>query len=110
MIRYANSNVLDLDEVIARIRKIIRPHKIILFGSRASGKSRMNSDWDVLVIAESSLPRYKRSIPLYNVLSDIPVGMDILVYTPPEVKEWSNVPQALVTKAIREGRVLYEEP
>jgi hypothetical protein len=70
----------------------------------------MNSDWDFLVIAESSLPRYKRSPPLYGALSDMLAGMDILVYTPDEVEEWRDVPQALVTTAIREGKVLYEEP
>lgn len=102
--------VLDLNEVTERIRRIAHPSKIILFGSRARGENQMNSDWDFLVIAESDLPRHKRSSPLYGALSDMPAGMDILVYTPDEVAEWSNVPQALITTAIREGKVLYEEP
>lgn len=100
---------LDMNEVIERIRRIARPRKIILFGSRARGENRINSDWDFLVIADSKLPRHERSCPLYGALSDIPVGMDILVYTPDEADEWRDVPQALVTTAIREGKVLYEE-
>jgi hypothetical protein len=31
-----------------------------------------------------------------------------MVYTPEEVREWSAVPQAFVTTAVREGKVVYE--
>ena len=102
--------VLDLNEVTKRIRRIAHPRKIILFGSRARGENQVNSDWDFLVVADSNLPRHERSSPLYGALSDMVAGMDIMVYTPDEVREWRDVPQALVTTAIREGKVLYEEP
>jgi hypothetical protein len=36
--------------------------------------------------------------------------MDIIVYTPGEVEEWSPVAQAFVSTAVREGKVLYENP
>jgi hypothetical protein len=65
---------------------------------------------DLLVITESRLPRFKRASPLYGSLRDIPVAMDILVFTPEEVREWSQVPEALVTTALRQGKVLYEKP
>ena len=32
---------------------------------------------------------------------------DILVYTPAEVAEWAEVPNAMPTSALHEGRVLY---
>jgi len=34
--------------------------------------------------------------------------VDVMVYTPEEVTEWSAVPQAFITTAVREGKVLYE--
>ena len=37
------------------------------------------------------------------------VDANVMVYTPQEVDDWSNVPGALVTTALREGRILYEE-
>jgi predicted nucleotidyltransferase len=86
----------------------IRPHKIVLFGSRARGEARPDSDIDLLVIAPSSQPRYRRAAPLYGALSDILVPMDIVVYSPEEVQDWSAVRQAFVTTALREGKVLYE--
>ena len=45
---------------------------------------------------------------MYVALADLPVEVDVVVYTPSEIREWSAVPQAFVTTAMREGRVLYE--
>jgi predicted nucleotidyltransferase len=97
-----------LHAMIERIEEIARPERVILFGSRARGEARSNSDYDLLVIAESDEPRYRRSAALYAALASVPVEADLLVYTPAEVEEWSAVPQAFVTTAIREGQVLYE--
>jgi predicted nucleotidyltransferase len=97
-----------MDEIVRRIVGVIQPEKVILFGSRARDAARPESDIDLLVIAKSTQPRYRRSAPLYGALSDILISMDILVYSPEEVKEWSDVRQAFVTTAIREGKVIYE--
>jgi len=99
-----------LRDVVRRIVDVSHPRKIILFGSRARGTARAGSDLDLLVIADSGEPRHRRSAPLYGALSDIIVPMDIVVYTPREVEEWGPVAQAFVSTAVREGRVLYEEP
>jgi predicted nucleotidyltransferase len=98
-----------MDEIVRRIVATMHPHKIVLFGSRARGEARSNSDIDLLVIADSDEPRYRRSRPLYGALRDLRIPMDILVYTAEEVHEWSEVRQAFVTTAIREGKPLYEE-
>lgn len=97
-----------VEEIVRRIVETVHPEKIILFGSLARGDAHPESDLDLLVIAQSQEPRYRRSAPLYGILSDIFIPMDILVYSPEEVEEWSGVRQAFVTTAIREGRVLYE--
>jgi predicted nucleotidyltransferase len=100
-----------LNEIIRRIVAIAHPEKIILFGSRARGQARPTSDLDILVIAKTAEPNHRRSVPLYGALSGIPldVDVDILVYTPEEVSDWSQVRQAFPTTAIREGKVLYEK-
>ena len=97
-----------LEEIVTRIRGASRPKQIILFGSRARGDARPDSDYDLLVIQESDQPRYQRAVPLYSALADLPAEVEVLVYTPHEVREWSAVPQAFVTTAIREGKLLYE--
>lgn len=83
-------------------------NKVVLFGSRARGTAGPESDFDLLVIAESNRPRYERSAPLYRAVGDVPVEVDIVVYTPQEVLDWGGVAQAFVTTALREGQVVYE--
>jgi uncharacterized protein len=97
-----------LDQMVRRIREAAAPERIILFGSRARGTARADSDYDLLVIKESSEPRYRRAVPLYAKLADLPAEVEIVVYTPGEVDEWSLVPQAFISTAVREGKVLYE--
>src|SRR3989441_10250283 len=97
-----------LEQIVARIVEQAQPEKVILFGSRARGDARSSSDFDILVIKESDEPRSRRDVPLYRALAGLWADVDIMVYTPEEVWEWSAVPQAFVTTAVREGRILYE--
>lgn len=99
-----------LQDVVGRILAVGRPRKIILFGSHARGTARPDSDLDLLIIEESDQPRYRRSARYYHVLAGVFPAKDILVYTPAEVAEWTDVPNAFVTTALREGKVLYGQP
>jgi len=99
-----------LGHIVRRIVETAQPEKIILFGSRARGDARPDSDFDLLVMQESDQPRYRRSVPLYVALADLPAEVEVMVYTPEEVEEWSQVPQAFVTTAVREGTTIYERP
>jgi len=98
-----------LQEVVKRIVEAVNPQKIILFGSYAYGKPHKESDLDILVVMDSDLPRYKRSVPIYRALADLLIPMDILVYTPQEIEAWKEVPQAFITSILRKGKVLYEK-
>jgi predicted nucleotidyltransferase len=110
MITTGTANPQLIQEIVRRIVNLSHPEKVILFGSRARGTAHPESDIDLLVIAHSTQPRHRRAAPLYGALSDILAPMDIVVYSPEEVQEWSEVRQAFITTAIREGQVLYENP
>ena len=97
-----------IGDIVRRIVETAQPEKIILFGSRARGDARPHSDFDVLVIKESSEPGYRRDAPLYLALAGLNAPVDVMVYTPEEVTDWSAVPQAFITTALREGKVVYE--
>ena len=98
-------------ETIERIGKslgeVARAKKVILFGSHATGQAKSESDVDFLVIAESSLPRHKRSRSLYAAIHPYPFPMDIIVYTPAEVEEQMKDPTSFVTTALSQGKELY---
>jgi predicted nucleotidyltransferase len=97
-----------LQEVVHRIRAAASPDKIILFGSRARGDERDESDLDLLIVMDSDQPRHKRSLPFYQALAGLGIAKDIVVYTPSEVEEWKTASCSLVATVLREGQVLYE--
>ena len=97
-----------LEEIVRRIRSAGQPLRIVLFGSRCRGEARADSDIDLLIIEESSLPRYRRAARYRRALTGAFPAKDVVVWTPAEVAKWSGVPNAFVSVALREGRVLYE--
>ena len=103
---------VDSDPVLAEmVRRLVAeadPDRIILFGSRARGEGSPDSDYDLLVVGPSPLPRWKRTVPLYRALAGLGVPKDILWWTPEEAAEWQGVRSHVVTQATRDGTVVYE--
>ena len=97
-----------LKEMVQRILTVGNPQKIVLFGSRARRNAQPDSDYDLLVIEPSNLPRYKRAAKYRRALIGIGRAKDIVVWTPSEVAEWRNVPNAFITTILNKGIVLYE--
>ena len=97
-----------LTEMVRRIVEAVDPDKIILFGSRARGDAKADSDFDLLIIAPSDQPPWKRTPPLYGALAGMGVGKDIVWWTPEEVNQWRGVKSHFITTAMREGQVLHE--
>ncbi|MEI8079402.1 MAG: nucleotidyltransferase domain-containing protein [bacterium] len=98
----------DIQAMADLIAVRFQPEKIILFGSYATGTATADSDVDLLVVKDSVLPRHQRSAPIYKALFGTGNAVDIMVYTPGEIEEWRDVPQAFVSTALNQGRVLYE--
>ena len=97
-----------LQTIVQRLLAVGQPQKIILFGSQARRQSGRDSDYDLLVIENSSEPRFRRAAPYRRALKDLGTSKDIVVWTPQEVAEWQNVSNAFITTVLREGTVLYE--
>jgi predicted nucleotidyltransferase len=97
-----------LAEMAGRIAERLHPQKIVLFGSRARGDQQEDSDYDLLIIAPSNEPRWRRTIPLYQLLAGMGVPKDIVWWTPDEVAEWEAVKSHFINVALRQGVVLYE--
>jgi predicted nucleotidyltransferase len=60
MINDKNSEPL-LQAIVQRLLAAGQPQKIILFGSQAQGQAGCDSDYDLLLIENSSQPRYRRA-------------------------------------------------
>ncbi|MBE9078910.1 nucleotidyltransferase domain-containing protein [Romeria aff. gracilis LEGE 07310] len=103
-----------LNEMVQSVVKAVDPTQIILFGSRAKGSARSDSDVDFLVIkAEGFGPQHSRrqeAIRVWRTLAKFGVPTDVLVYSTEEVREWSKSPNHVISKALKEGQLLYERP
>jgi predicted nucleotidyltransferase len=97
-------------KMVERIREAIHPDRIILFGSRARGEGTPGSDIDLLIVAPSSEPRWRRTVPIYQLLAGMGAPKDILWWTAEEIAEWGNVRAHFINRVIADGRVLYEKP
>jgi hypothetical protein len=97
----------QLRDYKTRISENLDVEKMLLFGSQASGKADSQSDVDLLVISSDfkKVRFIKRSIPLYRQWHlDYPV--DILCYTPDEVKEKNKTSWGVVRQALKNGIVI----
>jgi predicted nucleotidyltransferase len=97
-----------LDEVTRRLAEAAHPDKIILFGSYARGDFDKDSDLDLLVILPTVESRFDEMVRLRRVLGDIPMSIDVVVYSVDRVRERQNLRGTMLYHALAEGRVLYD--
>ena len=97
-----------INEIVNRIVLTFNPEKIILFGSYAAGNPNDNSDIDLLVINESTLPRHRRSFDIQKSLIGSMIPMDILVYTNKEFENEKTEKHSFLNSIIKDSKILYE--
>ncbi len=97
----------EIEQVAVRMAEAANAESVILFGSHARGEADESSDVDLMIIAESDLPRFKRSRELYKLLRPHPFAMDLIVYTPEEIERGKRSPVSFVSTVLREGKTLY---
>ena len=97
----------QIEDVGRKIGQKANARAVILFGSYARGDAGKHSDIDFLVIAESDLPRHKRSCQLHLMFKPYPFPMDILVYTPEEVEDAGKCKLSFISHVLREGKKIY---
>lgn len=108
-----DANALDetARAVVNATASAIDPDQIILFGSRARGDARADSDLDLLVIMPEPFDaRHRRRDLLRRVrraLHGYRIPVDILLYSRDEVDTWSQSPNHAIGRSLREGVTVY---
>jgi predicted nucleotidyltransferase len=89
-----------IQEVLERNDKLLKGHCIVLFGSRARGDARRNSDFDIGVVGENSLP-----LSIFFEMEDQLKALPTLYKI-----DWVDLNKAshrLKEQALKEAEVLY---
>ena len=94
---------------VRKIIELVRPLKIILFGSYVRGAATIHSDLDILVITDDDVenPR-KESIRIRRALRGISMPMDILVVPRTRWEQLKERPGLIYREALRKGKMIYE--
>ena len=100
-----------LDRMIRTIVDEVDPEQVILFGSRARGDARPDSDVDLLIIESQPFgpdrSRHEEEARISRALPATQVDRDILVYSRDEIERWRGSLNNVAARALREGRVVY---
>jgi len=94
-----------LPAIVGRVVRAADPVRIVLFGERARGEGRDDSDYELLVVLDDVPDRMAARVAVRRSFADIPAPADILVASTTEVAEG---PSGLVYWALVEGRSVYE--
>ncbi len=100
-----------IGDMVQAIAACCSPLKIILFGSRARGDARADSDVDLLIVESEPFgggrSRAQEIARIRRALRDFPVPKDVLVYSLDEVEQSKNSRNHVLALGLREGKTLY---
>ena len=110
----AVTTTIPLDPRIARIAAVIHAEipdcEVRLFGSRARGTARPDSDADLLITVPDAWlaghDRLKVLGSLWRKLASHRLPLDLLLYSQAEVRERAHYRSAVTTQAYQEGILL----
>ena len=94
-----------LPAIVGRVVRAADPIRIVLFGARARGEGRDDSDYELLVVLADVPDRMASRVAIRRSFADIPAPADIVVASTAEIAEG---PSGLVHWALVEGRSVYE--
>jgi len=98
-----------LAEIVRRIVEALNPDRIILFGSRARGDARPDSDYDLLVVKDTTERTLLLEQAAYRAMLGANTGpVDILVETPDRVKRLETANGTVFPEVFKEGKLVYE--
>ncbi len=79
--------------------------RVILFGSRARGDARPDSDIDLLVVEPEVKSRIAEAARLARVIRHFRLPADIVVVSHDIFEQWKDAPNSVYSEAARDGQV-----
>jgi uncharacterized protein len=95
-------------EVVRRVRGVIQPDRIILFGSAATEEMTRDSDIDLLVVTSAPSNTVEERLRIGDSLRGLGFPFDVFVIATERFEESKNIFGGIAYPANKYGRVIYE--
>ena len=106
--------VTTADSALEQITRVIverfDPERVLLFGSRARGDARADSDYDLMVVMDTDVSPYDCKTAICAAFPDRTWSMDVVVLTPAKFERQRDDVGRLAYAAVRDGQTLYLRP
>ena len=90
-----------------QIVALVHPLRIVLFGSRAKGEARLDSDIDVLVLVPDGADRNRILDKIYRDVHVASVPFDVVVATPSILQQHGENIGLIYRDILRTGQEVY---
>jgi predicted nucleotidyltransferase len=96
-----------IGDIVRALVERFHPRRVLLFGSRARGTHRPDSDIDLFVEMPTNRRPPERCEDVLALFGLRPWSLDVVVYTPEEVERLRGQQGTLLSVIEAEGRVLH---
>ena len=97
----------NLSQIIEKLIKHYDPEKIILYGSYGTKSEMEDSDIDLLIIKDTDKRFVERQIEVEKILAEREVAIDVIVYTPQEIRYLFSIGSPFIEEVMEKGRLVY---
>lgn len=97
------------EPLLKQVVSVFEPRRVILFGSRARGEARTDSDFDLVVVLDDDAPNERLSSKRrYAAHRGFPTPVDIIPCREGVLKERARAIGSFAHTVLTEGVVVYE--
>jgi uncharacterized protein len=97
-----------LEGLVEHTVRVLDPKAIWLFGSRARGTHRPDSDFDLLVVAKPGADWAEDYTKVYMATSPTHIGVDVVPCSAEDFEIAQLLPTTLVSQVMTHGRKIFE--
>ena len=92
-----------IEEAMLNIKEHFQPEKVMIFGSRASGEAREDSDLDIIIVSDVFKGvKFLKRMPMVLKKIKFPKHIDYICYSPDELERIKNS-SSVIKDALQNG-------